>query len=324
MDDPLKYPFIKGRFSPIIEQTCIPEEYIPYTDSLHRRRPKASGMEADHGHPPGLIENLGEWSGKNTTCFDEPSSEDECHHERDRWSIHLSKRRPIRVNSEYNTASRNKVLGQLDRPLIVLDLNGVLCYRHRCSKKAMRYLPKFGLENFKVGAHMVYLRPFAKEFIKYCLDNYHLGFLTSTTKKNAEPILKRLIPKEDWSKVKFFWYRDHTQADPEIGTNPLTPNHSTIKKIDEILASKEINPDGIYNYHNVTICDDSKRKLRFVPPKNYVLVGSFNLKMMINGFDVCNRYPIDGELLRLVSRLHRRVYGMISPLCSITRSQSIA
>ncbi len=285
-----------------------------------RVRLKALQSETDHGRPPGLTGESTIQSNADIPYSTESFSEDEYPHDEDPRSVHSPKKSLTMDNLEHKPLA-NSTLGRPSRSLIVLDLNGVLCYRHHCSKKVMRQLPKFDLEYFRVGTHIVYLRPFAKEFIKFCLDNYHLGFLTSATRKNAEPILKRLIPKEDWHKVKFFWYRDHTHADPDIGTNPLTPNHSTIKTIKDILASKEINPDGIYNHHNVIICDDSKRKLRFVHPKNYILVEPFNLNMMIGVFQAYNCNPIDGELLRLISRLHRRVYGMLSPMCSITRNR---
>ena len=225
------------------------------------------------------------------------------------------------------------------KPLVVLDLNGVLCYRLRVSKNVAKRAPNFGLERFRVNQYIVYIRPFAREFIKHCLNDYQLGFYTSTTKANAEPILRRLIDESDWNSVKFFWYRDHTVKDPDIGRNPLTPTYSTIKTVKAVL---DVYPD--YRSNDILMCDDSVQKLRFVAKKNQLLVRPFDLTYKLKPYTLRKDLPVrscnskntrnekirifnfgllDGELLRLINRINRRVYGINSPDNSY-RCRSIA
>ncbi len=205
---------------------------------------------------------------------------------------------------------------QIKKPLIVLDLNGVLCFRSRIHPNSN--FDHLGLECFKIRDKMIYIRPFAREFIKYCLKYYQLGFFTSTTKKNAYPILKRLISPEDWSSVKFFWYRKQTDPDPDIGKNPLTRKYSTIKLIEPILKSPYIN----CNYQDIIICDDTEQKLRFIPESNKIIVKSFDLTEYLH----CKKTSkvVDGELIQLCYALYRRIYGISSPNIINSRCHSIA
>ncbi len=218
---------------------------------------------------------------------------------------------PFKLNFVSSSTRRHSHpdIYKLNNILIVLDLNGVLCYRIDANLVNKANNPNLDLEFFKVGHKMVYIRPYAREFIEYCLKYYSVGFYTSTTEKNAKPILKKLIDKEHWKQVKFFWYRDHTHPDPEIGKNPIIPNYGTIKSIAEIKSK--------YSQNRVLICDDSRIKLRFVDKRNQLMVSSFNLSPIFNGklsynLKYLNMRLIDTELIKLVQRLYRKTYNIKS------------
>ena len=211
--------------------------------------------------------------------------------------------------SNHTIKHGNQLINKLNNILIVLDLNGVLCYRVDANLVNKANNPDLGLEFFKIGHKIVYIRPYAREFIKYCLKYYSVGFYTSTTEKNAKPILKKLIDKEHWKQVKFFWYRDHTHPDPEIGKNPIIPKYGTVKSIVEIKLK--------YSQKRVLICDDSRIKLRFVDKSNQLMISSFNLGPVFNrkltyNLKYLNINLIDTELIRLAQRLYRKTYNIKS------------
>ena len=66
--------------------------------------------------------------------------------------------------------------------LLVLDINGVLCY--------------------KSNQHFI-LRPFLKDFLKECYSKYDIGFFSSTPKDNVYKILNFMLTKEQFKKTKF-------------------------------------------------------------------------------------------------------------------------
>ena len=136
----------------------------------------------------------------------------------------------------------------MDTRLLILDINGVLCCKI---------------------ANQVVLRPDYKEFLSFCFDNFTVAFFSSTTYKNANAIINKLLSSEQRSKVAFFWYRDRTRKDHEMG------GYSTIKNLIDVFDNPVINKENKYNKYNTLICDDSPTKLRFNDEQNVIIVQEF-------------------------------------------------
>lgn len=124
-------------------------------------------------------------------------------------------------------------------PLIVLDINGMLCIK----------LEKRTPGSVRCPSYDVKLRPYVTEFLHHMYTYYKVAFFSSTTEKNAIPICNALLTEEQRNNTLFFWFRDKTRTDPESN------DHSTIKLVHDIRE--------IYDYAKILIIDDSATKLRF-------------------------------------------------------------
>ncbi|KAL9843213.1 putative FCP1 domain, HAD superfamily protein [Arabidopsis thaliana] len=63
------------------------------------------------------------------------------------------------------------------KKLLVLSLSGLLL--HRVHKKELRKKPKNRSPDASCGPNLVYKRPFAEEFMKFCLERFEVGIWSS-------------------------------------------------------------------------------------------------------------------------------------------------
>lgn len=153
------------------------------------------------------------------------------------------------------------------RPLLVLDISGVLCLKHK------KYINSnsSNLQLIRINKYWIQLRPGLKEFLDFCYNNYDIGFLSSTPNHNGEEMIRHILSYNQIRDTIFFWYRDHTYIDREF------PNsYETLKRIGDVLDNPIINRNNNYHWNNTIICDDTFTKVRFNPPENVVLVKPFD------------------------------------------------
>ncbi|GAG84093.1 unnamed protein product, partial [marine sediment metagenome] len=100
---------------------------------------------------------------------------------------------------------------ELQHRLIVLDINGVFCYRYFIrnipeDKKAL--LKTFdNLEYIFIGDFIVYFRPYWRDFLEFCFKFGTVGFYSSTGSANVRKILEVLLQGQK-RKAKFSWFRE--------------------------------------------------------------------------------------------------------------------
>lgn len=127
------------------------------------------------------------------------------------------------------------------KPLVVFDINGVLCHRSR-SKTTWTY------------------RPEIITLLSHLATKYHIAFWTSMLPTNAKPIVTDITSHTGIIPV-FLWYRRPEDVDPENTT------YGTIKLLSKITARYPH-----YNESNVVMVDDSAVKMRFNPECSYIIV----------------------------------------------------
>lgn len=184
----------------------------------------------------------------------------------------------------------------MSKRLIVLDINGTLCYRFYIGS-----LESYEVDKLKISFDMilipkfiVFLRPHVYDFLSMCFDKFDVGFFSSMTERHGSQILDILLTKEQKEQVKFIWYRDKTRPDPDFGIKPEITNYDTIKMAQDIVDSFDR-----YKLEDILICDDSETKLRFNKSENTCVIRSFNLaKYILNEVNL-----EDNELLRLMNSL---------------------
>lgn len=161
-----------------------------------------------------------------------------------------------------------------NKPLIVFDVNGVLCHRHKIAHSYLGTIPQedisrepkvVGARHLRLPNFKVFIRPGVVELLKRLAVDYDIGFWSSGTYLNMNSIVTYFIQQTSIT-PKFTWYRSQCVRDPE----PIT-NHSTIKPVSRLLA------EGIVTDANqVYFVDDSPSKLRFNNPDNCIIVSKYN------------------------------------------------
>lgn len=127
------------------------------------------------------------------------------------------------------------------KPLIVLDLDGVLILRR--DKR-------------------IYKRKGLNDFLDYLAERYYIGIYTSITEVNLKTILK-VKPFDGFNRFSFILSRKDTNKDPE----PIN-EWDTIKNISKI---REEFP----RFNKILLLDDSPRKVRFNKPEEVLIVKKY-------------------------------------------------
>lgn len=143
--------------------------------------------------------------------------------------------------------------------IIILDIDGVLCFR------------KFqtNLEKVELGKKIIYPRIGIKEFLEYIFENYQVAVFSSTTEKNADPILKYMLSEEQYDKLVFKWFRDRTRLDKNY-----EEIYDTVKVLEDIIDNPIINYNRHIKLEDLLMLDDSPKKMRLNDKKNYLIVES--------------------------------------------------
>lgn len=128
-----------------------------------------------------------------------------------------------------------------DNKLIILDLDETLIY---ATEEVLEHH-----EDFVVGQYYVYKRPYLKEFIEFCFDNFEVAIWTTSTRNYALEIVKKVFPSPN--KLKFLWARERctNRYDAELQENYLEKMMSKVRRFD-------------YDLSKVIVVDDSPEKWR--------------------------------------------------------------
>ncbi|XP_019099757.1 PREDICTED: uncharacterized protein LOC104784220 [Camelina sativa] len=90
------------------------------------------------------------------------------------------------------------------KKLLVLSLSGLLLLR--VHKKDMRKKTKNRSPDASCGPNLVYKRPYAEEFIKFCLERFDVGIWSSACENNVDMVLS-IVLEDLEDKLLFVWVR---------------------------------------------------------------------------------------------------------------------
>ena len=122
----------------------------------------------------------------------------------------------IHLSSEPNSTFRIFV-----QPLLILDMNGVLCHRVRKSNRSEPVLDGYRPSISSIAKTPIIPRTDLDYFLR-CLDQHFcLAIWTSAKKKTASKLVKALIPKDIESRLIFVWSQQHCNL-----TNPKNDHES--------------------------------------------------------------------------------------------------
>jgi TFIIF-interacting CTD phosphatase-like protein len=129
----------------------------------------------------------------------------------------------------------------LQRKLLILDLDETLLF---ATEEPLNIQ-----EDFTVGEYHVYLRPYLKGFISYCLKNFEVAVWTSSSEDYAAEICMQIFPS--LSAISFLWSRNRCTrcVDYEIG------------ELYWVKDLKKVHRKG-YALEQIIVVDDTAKKLK--------------------------------------------------------------
>jgi hypothetical protein len=169
----------------------------------------------------------------------------------------------VRTSSSFSTGTTgskaNHNLIEI-QPLLILDINGILCHRVRKSRDTYDPSATYRPTNGTVANTPIIARPFLQEFLSFLQAHFTLAVWTSAKKKTATQLINRLVPLDIADRFLFVWAQHDChvqQAPPEEGVGSHTHPQDVLF---EKNLSKVWQAYPLWNAHNTLLMDDSPEK----------------------------------------------------------------
>lgn len=130
-------------------------------------------------------------------------------------------------------------------PLLILDINGILCVRSRDQADLEKLRPSIG----QIAQTPIIPRPDLFDFLRFLDANFCLAIWTSAKSKTARKLVSALVPKDIERKFLFVWAQHNCTAE--------TATEGTVFKKD---LQKVWAMYPLWNETNTVIVDDSPQK----------------------------------------------------------------
>jgi hypothetical protein len=142
------------------------------------------------------------------------------------------------------------------QPLLILDINGVLCHRVRRRPNQdplimSRYRSPLGPN---ISQTPIIPRPDLLHFLEYLDQHFCLAIWTSAKAKTAKKLVDLLIPKLIKDRLLFVWSQGHCLVD-ESPSTPKSKETSCVKDL-ELVWQKF----PLWNRYNTILIDDTPEK----------------------------------------------------------------
>ena len=160
------------------------------------------------------------------------------------------------------------------QPLLVLDLNGILCHRVRKHKEppAWAQIPYRAAQSHIAGTPVIG-RPHLESFLHYLDAHFCLAVWTSAKSKTAKGLVEALVPPAIRERLLFVWGQNKCQEVPVLPassqlitattqTTTMTENSSSNNNnmVFEKDLTKVWNEFPLWNRSNTLLLDDSPEK----------------------------------------------------------------
>jgi NLI interacting factor-like phosphatase len=142
------------------------------------------------------------------------------------------------------------------QPLLILDLNGILC--HRIRRRPNQDPPIISEYRSQLGPKVAHTpiipRPDLLHFLEYLDRHFCLAIWTSAKPKTAKKLVDLLIPKSIKDRLLFVWSQGHCFVD-ETPSDTESKETIFIKDLDLVWQKFPI-----WNQRNTILMDDSPEK----------------------------------------------------------------
>ena len=146
------------------------------------------------------------------------------------------------------------------KPLLILDINGILCHRIRSLKKDKECSDSsYRTSEATISDTPIILRPRVQEFLDYLSQHFCLAIWTSATVNTAKMLLQTIIPQAQIrNKLLFVWAQnrcDRLKNQDSLKEETTTPTTVFVKSLDKVY-----NRFPLWNSSNTMLMDDSPEK----------------------------------------------------------------
>lgn len=145
--------------------------------------------------------------------------------------------------------------------LLVLDVNNVLLRRVHESKLVESGFQKQADKT--VGKMHIFLRPHARDFLKWCSEKYHIVVWSSAMRHNVQHMVELAFRDLDITPVAVL---DQTDCDETGEMDPSTPGKPLmLKNLTKVWAHEKVSKFGCFGPTNTLLVDDSPYKAAVNP-----------------------------------------------------------
>ena len=137
------------------------------------------------------------------------------------------------------------------RPLLILDLNGILCHRSREEPKGAQ----LRRASANIAGTAIICRSDLTRFLYRLQKHFCLAVWTSAKKTTAEQLLQILFPAEIKERLLFTWSKENCKEEVHQGDKILYQ-----KPLDKVWREFPF-----WNCNNTLLIDDSPNKCPFAP-----------------------------------------------------------
>lgn len=165
------------------------------------------------------------------------------------------------------TLSPNKV-----KPLIILDLNGILISRKFVDEKISDTSSAKTDNSEIVGKFRIWKRPGCDSFLDFLFSKFEVAVFSSITRPNIEMTVKYIFG-EKVSQLKFIYNQNNC-----VKISKLADNEKENKRDITFCKNLQIvwNAFPEYNENNTLIIDDSPEKMVYNPSQAYFIAETWS------------------------------------------------
>lgn len=165
------------------------------------------------------------------------------------------------------TLSPNKV-----KPLIILDLNGILISRKFLDEKISSTSTDDRDNSEIVGKFRIWKRPGCDSFLDFLFSKFEVAVFSSITRPNIEMTVKYIFG-EKISQLKFIYNQNNC-----VKISKLVDNEDVNKRDITFCKNLQIvwNAFPEYNENNTLIIDDSPEKMVYNPSQAYFIAETWS------------------------------------------------
>ncbi|CAN0863604.1 hypothetical protein LINGRAHAP2_LOCUS8739 [Linum grandiflorum] len=167
------------------------------------------------------------------------------------------------------------------KKLLVITVGGFLCHRVLNLRKNKFRIPENRSPDSFTGTFNVYKRPHVEDFLKFCLERFHVGIWSSfSNRKNRDDPLACLIGRDLQQKLLFTWDQGHcTRTSLKCIENKYKPMF--LKELHKVFESEILNSEKqSYSAANTILIETDPYKALVNPPNTAIFLREYTADMV--------------------------------------------